>query len=130
MNLKNLLKALFAFVFGVVLFASCEKDPVIDNGDGSTSLGEKPAYVASDKVYLCGNCTSSDLSSATMMGYGDGEEHTFGGATLLTLDQLLDAGYYVVGVRVYIGDEVESGNVFIGTDYENPEVVKDFTYTK
>lgn len=153
MNLKNLCKVFFAFVFAMALFCGCE--PPVDPGTGDNTdsipgtidtipdtpdtptvdpeavidsiLANKPAYVETDQVYLLGNCKKSDLS-ASVFGYGDGMLHTFGGATLLPVDKLLEAGYYIVGVRVYIGAEVEAGNVFVGKDYKNPDVEKMFTY--
>ncbi len=134
MNLKNLFKALFAFIFGVVLFASCEKpDPGKDPGkDPEDSIPElnKPAYEPSDNVYLFGNCKESGMEGAAIFGFGDGINHTFGGATLMAATDLMEAGYYIVGIRVYIGNEVESGKVFVGADYEKPEVEKSFTYKK
>lgn len=134
MNLKNLFKALFAFIFGVVLFASCEKpDPGKDPGkDPEDSIPElnKPAYEPSDNVYLFGNCKESGMEGAAIFGFGDGINHTFGGATLMAATDLMEAGYYIVGIRVYIGNEVESGKVFVGPDYEKPDVEKSFTYKK
>ena len=120
--------------------ATCPGVFTISNGEESITFTlnfvyvnendkNKPAYVETDQVYLLGNCKKSDMS-ASVFGYGDGELHTFGGASLLPVDKLLEAGYYIVGVRVYIGNEVESGKVFVGKDYKNPEMEKMFTYKK
>ena len=149
MNLKNLCKVFFAFVFAMALLCGCDNPQVEPGPDGPDTiptipdtpdtptvnpedvidsiLANKPAYVETDQVYLLGNCKNSDMS-ASIFGYGDGEMHTFGGATLLPVDKLLDAGYYIVGVRVFIGAEVEAGNVFVGKDYKNPDVEKMFSY--
>lgn len=135
--------AVASWVDGEQIFqetATCPGVFTISNGEESITFtlnfvyvnennSNKPAYVETDQVYLLGNCKKSDLS-ASVFGYGDGMLHTFGGATLLPVDKLLEAGYYIVGVRVYIGNEVQSGKVFVGFDYEQPEVEKSFTYEK
>ena len=156
MYLKNLCKVFFAFafVFAMSVFYGCE-DPTVGPGDSKDTipggvdtipdtpdtptvdpeavidsiLANKPAYVETDQVYLLGNCKKSDMS-ASILGYGDGQMHTFGGASLLPVDKLLDAGYYIVGIRVYVGAEIETGNVFVGKDYKNPDLEKSFTYKK
>jgi hypothetical protein len=154
MNLKNLCKVFFAFVFAMALFCACE--PPVDPGTGDDTdsipgtidsipdtpdtpnvdpeavidsiLANKPAYVETDQVYLLGNCKNSDMS-ASIFGYGDGEMHTFGGATLLPVDKLLDAGYYIVYVSLndtwfechatFIGDYWTVFNqVKVGDDYD------------
>lgn len=134
MNLKNLFKALFAFILGIVVFTSCNPNPEPDGPEPgeNDSIPElnKPAYEASENVYLFGNCKESGLDGAAIFGFGDGISHTFGGATLMAATDLMEVGYYIVGVRVYIGNEVETGKVFVGTDYEKPEVEKSFTYKK
>ena len=136
MNFKNLFKALFALVFGILVFVSCEPqtDPNGGGGEGdpsdSTLVLDKPDYVPSDEVYLFGNCKDSGMEGAAIFGFGDGKKHTFGGATLLSAEDMIEAGYYIVGIRVYIGNEVESGKVFVGEDYLKPEVEKEFTYQK
>ena len=109
MNLKNLCKVFFAFVFAVSLLCGCDNPPVGPGPDGPDTiptipdtpdtptvnpedvidsiLANKPAYVETDQVYLLGNCKNSDMS-ASIFGYGDGEMHTFGGATLLPVDKI------------------------------------------
>lgn len=115
MNLKNLLKRFFALVLVFVCV--------------SVSIQVVASEETNDQVYLLGNCASSDMG-ASILGYGDGLKHTFGGATLLPLSTLQEKATSVIGIRVYIGAKVESGKVFIGADYEKPEVEKEFTYKK
>ncbi len=83
-----------------------------------------------DHVYLLGNCKSSDLASAAIYGIADGQSHTFAGASLLDIETLKAKGTAILGIRVYIGDVVESGKVFLGTNYQSPLVSKNFTYKK
>ncbi len=127
MKVKNLFYVVVALL-AISIFISC-KPNIITGPGGDTIEINKPDYEETDQVYLCGNCSSSDMSAA-ILGYGDGQSHTFGGASLLPVGKLLEAGYYIVGVRVYIGGEVESGEVFVGPDYNAPDVTKSFTYKK
>ncbi len=133
MNLKKLFKAMFALVLGIVVLVSCDPtqtpgpEPVVKPEPDTVPTTGKPSYVETDQVYLYGNCKESDMS-ASVFGFGDAKRHTFGGASLLSMEDLLKHGYYIVGIRVYIGAEVETGKVFIGADYNNPEVSKDFSY--
>lgn len=83
-----------------------------------------------DQVYLLGNCTSSGMDNAAVFGLTGNKVHTVGGATLLTLDKLQAKATSIVGIRVFVADEVSSGKVFLGKDYLNPEVEKEFTYKK
>ena len=86
--------------------------------------------INTDHVYLLGNCKSSDLASAAIYGIADGQSHTFAGASLLNIDSLKSKGTAILGIRVYIGDEVESSRVFLGPNYQSPLISKDFTYKK
>jgi hypothetical protein len=83
-----------------------------------------------DQVYLFGNCKSSDLATASLFGMSDGKTHTFAGASLLDIEALKAKGTVVLGIRVYIGDAINTGRVFLGKDYQNPLVSKDFTYKR
>ncbi len=116
MNLKNLLKRFFALVLVFVCV--------------SVSTQVVASEETNDQVYLLGNCASSGMDNAQIFGFGDGLQHTFGGATLLTLDALQAKATSIVGIRVYIGAEVETGKVILGADYEKPEIEKEFTYKK
>ena len=116
MNLKNLLKKFFA----LVLVLMCV----------SVSFRVVASEETNDQVYLLGNCASSGMDDAAIFGFGDGMQHTFGGATMLPLVTLQEKATSVVGIRVYIGAEVETGKVFIGADYTEPELEKEFTYKK
>ena len=73
-----------------------------------------------DQVYLFGNCKSSDLATASLFGMSDGQQHTFAGASLLDIEALKAKGTVVLGIRVYIGDAINTGRVFLGKDYQNP----------
>ena len=119
----------------------CETEYMVTNGYDSLDVtftvkfvykGEAKELADSDKekVKLLGNCKSSGMDDALIFGFGDGKTHTFGGATLLSAENLINAGSYVAGIRVYVGNEVKTGKVFIGTDYQKPEIEKTFTYTK
>ena len=68
MNFKNLLKRFFALVLVLVCV--------------SVSIQVVASEETNDQVYLLGNCASSDMS-ASIFGFGDGLQHTFGGASLL-----------------------------------------------
>lgn len=116
MNFKNLLKRFFALVLVLVCV--------------SVSIQVVASEETNDQVYLLGNCASSGMDNAQIFGFGDGLQHTFGGATLLTLDALQAKATSIVGIRVYIGAEVETGKVILGADYEKPEIEKEFTYKK
>ncbi len=116
----------------------CESEYVVSNGYDSKDLTFKVRYIyksskqladsEKDVVKLLGNCKSSDMESATLMGIADGLTHTIGGATLLSAENLLKTGSHIVGVRVFVGKPVESGSVFLGKDFENPEMEKEFSY--
>ena len=81
-----------------------------------------------NQVTLMGNCNYSDLEHSALLGIPDGKSHTFAGVSLLNIDKLKGKGTCVLGVRVFIGDAVESGKVFLGSDYLSPEVEKSFEY--
>jgi hypothetical protein len=81
-----------------------------------------------NQVTLMGNCNYSDLEHSALLGIPDGKSHTFAGVSLLNIDKLKSKGTCVLGVRVFIGDAVESGKVFLGSDYLSPEVEKSFEY--
>ena len=118
----------------------CETEYMVTNGRDSLDVTFTVKFVYKqskqledgdkEMVKLLGNCKSSGMNDALVFGYGDGKTHTFGGATLLSVENLINAGCYVAGIRVYVGNEVKTGKVFIGTDYQKPEIEKTFTYTK
>ena len=114
MNLKNLFKATFALVLSLVVFASCD-------------VPKSPTTKGSEEVYLFGNCKQSGMHGYTM-GIADGRNHTYSAATMLDGIDLYEKGKYIVGIRAYIGDEIQSGSVWVGDDYENPVHTKEFTY--
>ena len=116
MNLKNLFKALFAFVACIVLFVACEKPKV-----GLTDAQKK-------EVYLVGNCKKVGMHGS-LMGMADGKNHTYSAASLLSMVDLTNNGTtHIVGVRAYIGDEVTNASVWVGEDYENPTYNQEFIY--
>lgn len=117
MNLKNLFKALFAFVACIVLFAACEP-----KGPGLTDEQKQ-------EVCLVGNCKKVGMHGS-VMGMADGKNHTYSAASLLSMIDLTDKGTHLLGVRAYIGDEVTNASVWVGEDYENPTTTKEFTYKK
>ena len=118
----------------------CETEYTVTNGLSSMDVTFTVKFIYKsakelsagdkEKVKLLGNCKSSGMDDALIFGFGDGKTHTFGGATLLSAENLINAGCYVAGIRVYVGNEVQTGKVFIGTDYQKPEIEKSFTYTK
>ena len=114
MNLKNLFKATFALVLGLVVFTACD---VID----------KPSEKDSKEVYLFGNCKQSGMHGY-VMGIADGRNHTYSAASMLDGMDLLEKGKEIIGIRAYIGDEVTNATVWAGDDYENPTYIKEFTY--
>lgn len=114
MNLKNLFKATFALVLGLVVFTACD---VID----------KPSEKDSKEVYLFGNCKQSGMHGY-VMGIADGRNHTYSAASMLDGMDLLEKGKEIIGIRAYIGDEVTNATVWAGDDYENPTYIKEFMY--
>ena len=114
MNLKNLFKATFALVLGLVVFTACD---VID----------KPSEKDSKEVYLFGNCKQSGMHGY-VMGIADGRNHTYSAASMLDGMDLLEKGKEIIGIRAYIGDEVTNATVWAGDDYEYPTYIKEFTY--
>lgn len=117
MNLKNLFKVTFALVLGLVAFTACE--PKVS---GLTDAEKK-------EVYLFGNCKQSGMHGYTM-GIADGRNHTYSAASMLDGFELYEKGTYIVGIRAYIGDEIQSGSVWVGDNYDNPLHTKDFAYKK
>ena len=115
MNLKNLFKALFAFVACIVLFVACEPK--------NTGLTEEQK----EEVYLVGNCKNVGMHGS-VMGMADGQTHTYSAASLLSMENLTEKGTHLMGIRAYIGDKVTNATVWVGEDYENPTTVKEFTY--
>ncbi len=115
MNLKKLLKV-FTFIFCVLLFVSCEQKPTLTETE-------------KQEVYLYGNCKEVGMHGY-VMGMADGKTHTYSAASLLDGFTLYEKGEYLLGIRAYIGSEVTDASVWVGVDYENPEHIKEFTYTE
>ncbi|MBR5189225.1 MAG: hypothetical protein IKW17_03085, partial [Paludibacteraceae bacterium] len=113
--MKNLFKALFAFVACIVLFVACEPK--------NTGLTEEQK----EEVYLVGNCKKVG-THGSLMGIADGKNHTYSAASLLSMENLTEKGTHLMGIRAYIGDKVTNATVWVGEDYENPTTVKEFTY--
>ncbi len=117
MNFGKLLKGFFALV-------------LICSMSAQVLATEPTTEPTNDQVYLLGNCVSSGMDNSMIFGLTGDKAHTVGGATLLTLDKLQAKATSIVGIRVYIADEVSSGKVFLGKEYATPEVEKEFTYKK
>ncbi len=117
MNFGKLLKGFFALV-------------LICSMSAQVLATEPTTEPTNDQVYLLGNCASSGMDNSMIFGLTGDKVHTVGGATLLTLDKLQAKATSIVGIRVFVADEVLSGKVFLGKDYLKPEVEKEFTYKK
>ena len=124
MNFGKLLKGFFALV--LICSMSAQVMAIGLTTDPATDPTTEPT---NDQVYLLGNCASSGMD-AMIFGLTGNKVHTVGGATLLKLDNLQAKATSIVGIRVYIADEVSSGKVFLGKEYATPEVEKEFTYKK
>lgn len=117
MNRKSFfrLSALLSVV--AVLFTACPRETEVKPVDGSS-------------IALYGNYTSYSATDINCIGLSDGEVHEYAVASLLSGPYLTDNGTEIIGVRFYVGDGAVSGKAFLGMDYENPSVEKEFTYKK
>lgn len=117
MNRKSYFN-LFAILSVVaVLFTACPKEPEVKPIDGSS-------------IALYGNYSSYSATDINCIGISDGAVHDYAVASLLSGAYLTDYGTEIIGVRFYVGDGAVSGKAFLGLDYQNPSLEKEFTFKK
>lgn len=127
MKTKNFFTTLAVLVSISLLFTACPEPGTGPDNPQDTipndTVPEKPEepVVVYDAVKLVGNCIKSDYSASDWM-YD--EPAALGGASKLTAEKLSTAGKKIIGIRVRIDSEVEDFKVFLGEDYQNPELVK------
>lgn len=115
MNTKKFFGLFTALVAVVLLFTACPpKPPVID---GSS-------------IRLYGNTKTTTAEGLDAIGISDGSDYDYKAASLLSGAELTDNGTEIIGIRFYVRDGAKSGKIFIGPDYENPVVEKEYTYKK
>ncbi|MBS7377609.1 MAG: Omp28-related outer membrane protein [Paludibacteraceae bacterium] len=115
MNTKKFFGLFTALVAVVLLFTACPpKPPVVD---GSS-------------IRLYGNTKTTTAEGLDAIGISDGSDYDYKAASLLSGAELTDNGTEIIGIRFYVRDGAKSGKIFIGPDYENPVVEKEYTYKK
>ena len=115
MNTKKFFGLFTALVAVVLLFTACPpKPPVVD---GSS-------------IRLYGNTKTTTSKGLDAIGISDGSDYDYKAASLLSGAELTDNGTEIIGIRFYVRDGAKSGKIFIGPDYENPVVEKEYTYKK
>ena len=115
MNTKKIFGLFTALVAVVLLFTACPpKPPVVD---GSS-------------IRLYGNTKTTTAEGLDAIGISDGSDYDYKAASLLSGAELTDNGTEIIGIRFYVRDGAKSGKIFIGPDYENPVVEKEYTYKK
>lgn len=115
MNTKKFFGLFTALVAVVLLFTACPpKPPVVD---GSS-------------IRLYGNTKTTSAEGLDAIGISDGSDYDYKAASLLSGAELTDNGTEIIGIRFYVRDGAKSGKIFIGPDYENPVVEKEYTYKK
>lgn len=115
MNTKKFFGLFTALVAVVLLFTACPpKPPVVD---GSS-------------IRLYGNTKTTSAEGLDAIGISDGADYDYKAASLLSGAELTDNGTEIIGIRFYVRDGAKSGKIFIGPDYENPVVEKEYTYKK
>ncbi len=136
MKLKHLLLSLMTVCFIAFLTVSCGPDnPPQGPGSGNDSIPKNPKDSVNDtivnpdpgepreQVYHYGNCNKSVNHGVF---YSSENETTIGAATLISSNKILNYGNKIVGVRVYLGENVYNTSVFFGEDLSNPAITKDF----
>lgn len=126
MKIRNLFAMSTLLIAVSLLFTACPEPVTPPDDPNEPNTPEEPnepqePVVVYDAVKLLGNCIKSDYSASDWV-YDDME--ALGGASKLTGDKLTAAGKKIIGIRVRIDSEVEDFKVFLGENYQNPEVVK------
>lgn len=117
MNTKKFFGLFSALVVVTVLFTACPPNNKVKPVDGTC-------------VTLFGNSKTATAEGIDCIGINDGSDYQYAAASLLTGANLADNGTEIIGVRFFVRDGAKSGSIFLGTDYENPTMEKEFTYKK
>lgn len=117
MNTKKFFGLFSALVVVTVLFTACPPNQKVKPVDGTC-------------VTLYGNTKTTTAEGIDAIGINDGSDYQYAAASLLTGANLADNGTEIIGVRFFVRDGAKSGSIFLGTDYENPTMEKEFTYKK
>lgn len=117
MNTKKFFGLFSALVVVTVLFTACPPNNKVKPVDGTC-------------VTLFGNSKTATAEGIDAIGINDGSDYQYAAASLLTGANLADNGTEIIGVRFFVRDGAKSGSIFLGTDYENPTMEKEFTYKK
>lgn len=117
MNTKKFFGLFSALVVVTVLFTACPPNNKVKPVDGTC-------------VTLYGNTKTTTAEGIDAIGINDGSDYQYAAASLLTGANLADNGTEIIGVRFFVRDGAKSGSIFLGTDYENPTMEKEFTYKK
>ncbi len=117
MNTKKFFGLFSALVVVTVLFTACPPNNKVKPVDGTC-------------VTLFGNSKTATAEGIDAIGINDGSDYDYKAASLLSGAELTDNGTEIIGIRFYVRDGAKSGKIFIGTDYENPVVEKEYTYKK
>ncbi len=94
-----------------------EDDDDYDAADGVSVPGE---------VYLFGNCY--DSASPAEGSLGQDGSNSWGVASLLSGSELRAEGTEILGVRLYLADEVTNASVWVATELGTPLYTQSFTY--
>lgn len=131
MKLRKFFSMMAVLVSVSMLFTACpnpEPGPKPPGGGEGEGGGENPPVSASyDEVKLVGNCKKSDMSASSWTFY---DPVSLGAASKLSAAKLAEGGKKIIGVRARLDYEVTDFKVFLGEDYQNPEIVKEAEYVE